>query len=172
MGRLELDALLGVIAPASVSCSWMSSSPVCMCPWKFMLIGSVLDVDAIWRPACDELAHAVGGTEPMPEPELTLELTEGRMRAWCRARLSAALASVSLTDRASGCGARAVVDTSEPAEVRLDSTREEICLVKGDGASSSSLSLHPRPVVSPRPPRRSRPSRWRTRRRVVSRSSL
>jgi hypothetical protein len=46
------------------------------------------------------------------------------------------------------------------------------CLVNGLGASSSSLSLHPRPVVSPIPPRRSLPSRWRTRRRVVSRSSL
>jgi hypothetical protein len=33
------------------------------------------------------------------------------------------------------------------------------CLVNGLEASSSSLSLHPKPVVSPIPPRRSLPSR-------------
>jgi hypothetical protein len=46
------------------------------------------------------------------------------------------------------------------------------CLVNGFGTSSSSLSLQPNPVVGPIPPRRSLPSRWRTRRRVVSRSPL
>lgn len=44
-----------------------------------------------------------------------------------------------------------------------DSAREERRRVNGDGASSSSLSLQPRPVVSPIPPRNSFPSRWRTR---------
>lgn len=34
-------------------------------------------------------------------------------------------------------------------------------LVNGDGASSSSESLQPRPVVKPTPSRRSLPSRWR-----------
>lgn len=39
------------------------------------------------------------------------------------------------------------------------------------GASSSSESLQPRPVVRPMPPRRVLPSRWRTRRLGVSRVS-
>jgi hypothetical protein len=45
-------------------------------------------------------------------------------------------------------------------------------LVNGFEASSSSLSLQSNPVVGLSPPRRSLPSRWRTRRRVVSRSPL
>ena len=58
------------------------------------------------------------------------------------------------------------------AEARFWSEPVDIWRTKGDGASSSSLSLHPRPVVRPMPPRSSLPSRWRTRRLTVSRSSL
>ena len=50
--------------------------------------------------------------------------------------------------------------------------RDERRRRSGAGASSSSLSLHPRPVVRPMPPRRSLPSRCRTLRWTVSRSSL
>jgi hypothetical protein len=46
------------------------------------------------------------------------------------------------------------------------------CLVNGFGAPSSSLLLQPIPVVGPIPPWRSLSSRWRTRRWVVSPSSL
>lgn len=45
----------------------------------------------------------------------------------------------------------------------VDSERERVIFdtrrVKGEGASSSSLSLQPSPVVKPRPPRKSLPSR-------------
>jgi hypothetical protein len=72
--------------------------------------------------------------------------------------------------------------------VRRWSVSVERRLVSADGASSSSLhhvktqnhqtkqktheSLHPSPVVSPIPPRKSFPSRWRFRRLGVSRSSF
>jgi hypothetical protein len=49
--------------------------------------------------------------------------------------------------------------------------RDEMRRVRALGASSSSESLQPRPVVSPMPPRRVLPSRWRTRRLGVSRVS-
>ena len=45
------------------------------------------------------------------------------------------------------------------ADVRFWREPVDICRTRGDGASSSSLSLHPRPVVSPMPPRSSLPSR-------------
>lgn len=61
-------------------------------------------------------------------------------------------------------------DVAEAA--RFLSDCEESWRTSGTGASSSSLSLQPRPVVRPIPPRRSLPSRCRTRRCTVSRSSL
>ncbi len=45
------------------------------------------------------------------------------------------------------------------ADARFWREPVDICRTKGDGASSSSLSLHPRPVVRPMPPRSSLPSR-------------
>ena len=45
------------------------------------------------------------------------------------------------------------------ADARFWREPVDICRTRGDGASSSSLSLHPRPVVSPMPPRSSLPSR-------------
>lgn len=85
---------------------------------------------------------------------------------------------MSLTDRESGCGVENervgwnALDARELEDARRDSTSDEMRLVSGDGASSSSLSLQPRPVVSPIPPFSRLPSRCRTRRRTVSRSSL
>ena len=61
-------------------------------------------------------------------------------------------------------------DVAEAA--RFLSDCEDSLRTNGAGASSSSLSLQPRPVVRPIPPARSLPSRCRTRRFTVSRSSL
>lgn len=56
----------------------------------------------------------------------------------------------------------------DPERWRLS---DEMRRVRALGASSSSESLQPRPVVRPMPPRRVLPSRWRTRRMGVSRVS-
>lgn len=55
---------------------------------------------------------------------------------------------------------------------RRERFKEESRRVSGDGASSSSLSLQPRPVVSPTPSRSVSPSRCRSFRTRLSRSSL
>jgi len=55
---------------------------------------------------------------------------------------------------------------------RRERFKEESRRVSGDGASSSSLSLQPRPVVSPTPSRNVSPSRCRSFRTRLSRSSL
>lgn len=53
-----------------------------------------------------------------------------------------------------------------------DKFNDDIFLVSSEGASSSSLSLQPRPVVKPIPPLNSLPSLCRTLRRGVSRLSF
>lgn len=66
----------------------------------------------------------------------------------------------------------AVCDLIEATEVARDKAIDDSRRVRGDGESSSSLSLHPSPVVRPIPPRRSLPSLCLLRRLKVSRSSL
>lgn len=104
------------------------------------------------------LAQAVGGSEGRPSRVCICSL--------CRVSDD----TVSLTERDRGCTLEAGrVELSEPADVRRESTIEETRFVNGDGESSSSLSLQPRPVVRPIPPRSKVPSRCLTRLLTVSR---
>ena len=106
------------------------------------------------------LDHAVGGSDGC--------LSRARIWALCRARVSDDV--VSLTERPSGCALDAgLIDPSELADVRLESTKDDTRFVSGDGASSSSLSLQPSPVVRPMPPLNKVPSRCLTRLLAVSR---
>ena len=69
---------------------------------------------------------------------------------------------ISLADGTSSSMApRLNVDVERKFDTDLErlSASDDTRLVNGEGASSSSLSLHPSPVVSPRPPRNSFPSR-------------
>lgn len=113
------------------------------------------------------LDQAVGGSDG--------RASRVRICPLCRAKF---VDIVSLTERDNGCAAEdvrlgcPVLELRELADVRRESTSEEIRRVKGDGASSSSLSLQPSPVVRPMPPRSRVPSRCLTRRFTVSRWSL
>lgn len=159
IGRLALDELLDGVLRSSASRA-RSAEALLVRALALVPVPSVLPLA---RP------HAVGGSGG-----------RGRaMRAWWRASVCAALVSVSLTERASGCFGAAGDGWEEEgrgpssvADARRERTMRERRRVSGDGESSSSESLQPRPVVRPMPPRRSLPSRWRTRRLGVSRSSL
>lgn len=60
----------------------------------------------------------------------------------------------------------------EEAEGRLERLSDEMRRVSAEGASSSSLSLQPKPVVKPTPPFSNLPSRCLVLRMGVSRESL
>ena len=70
------------------------------------------------------------------------------------------------------CDRERVDDLRDDVDFCLERLSVESRRVRGDGASSSSLSLHPRPVVNPIPAFNCLPSLWRTRRCGVSRWSL
>ena len=117
--------------------------------------------------------------------------TEGRFKFWFEFEGWTFASPEKERERGWGCERELRADLSDAADDWRERERCESRLVRGDGASSSSLrqgvndqriletkcsvthlSLHPSPVVSPIPPRKRRPSRWRTLRRIVSRSSL
>lgn len=116
---------------------------------------------------CISSSSRVGGNRVLPdEPELSVLL----LMEDCLVQVPSADTVLCVLDR--GEGTAADCDRIEATEDVRESAIDERRRVRGDGESSSSLSLHPNPVVRPIPPRKSLPSLCRLRRLTVSRPSL
>lgn len=195
-GMLNVDAVEGVRTMSATSSGRVSEAgrrtrgvgydDIELC--SGMLSASELCDPAVLvlvRPLAERFCQDVGGSDVRGlQGVLVLRLADAH--SWSAVLLSSSSAAL-LYDRDKGC----LDEPRDEAEERRDRFREDIRRVRGEGASSSSLSipnhvsggfttdsqasylsLQPKPVVKPMPPRNSRPSLWRVRRLGVSLSSF